>query len=117
MTYFELAFSAQVLKVQQLCSSFSGYQEQVGAVYGGIKLAKSVAANPPQISTWYLGHAEIEYIDSGAKLQSNNSVDEVAISKSGLNYSIVKAFDDFENRLVLIYTGPSQRCRDVLLVC
>ena len=108
--------------MQQLCSSFYGYQEQVGAVYGGIKLATSHAANPPQISTWYLGHAEIDALtmtcnDAGAKLQLNDSTDEVAISKSGINYSIARAFDDFENRLVLIHTGPSQRCKDILLVC
>ena len=110
----------QVLNVEQLMTTGGGWQDQVGAVYGGVKLGHSGATLPLRVYTDYIGQASASASPSASSSSGDatmsNTPAEFRMPKAQLSPAQAASLADFDRRLVLIYTGKTRLARNLLQV-
>ena len=93
-----------------------GWQDQVGAIYGGIKVGRSGSTLPLQVTTSFMGHSEKEQGGAGSLAKETALESESRTDRSSLNKVQRDALRSFNDRLFLIYTGKTRLARNLLQV-
>lgn len=119
----QIALLSQVLNVEQVMTTGGGWQDQVGAVYGGVKRGRSGATLPLRVYIDYVGQASASAsasqcagdADADAS-RTPTTTNEIRLSKAQLSPAQAASLADFDERLVLIYTGKTRLARNLLQV-
>lgn len=110
-----------MLNVEQLMTTGGGWQDQVGAVYGGVKRGRSGATLPLRVYIDYVGQASASASASQCAGDADASrtpttTNEIRLSRAQLSPAQAASLADFDERLVLIYTGKTRLARNLLQV-
>ena len=99
----------QMLNVEQMVTSCGGFQDPMGGVFGGVKIGRVPPCLPLFVAMDYFGH-------SGDPSCPSQPPCSVRIGRVSLSDEHVRTLKEFEERLVLIYTGKTRLSRNLVQV-
>ena len=104
-----LTMYTQMLNVEQMVTSCGGFQDPMGGVFGGVKIGRVPPSLPLFVAMDYFGH-------SGEPSRASQPPCSVRIGRASLSEEHVRTLKEFEERLVLIYTGKTRLSRNLVQV-
>lgn len=99
----------QILNVEQMVTSCGGFQDPMGAVFGGVNIGRVSPSFPLTVTIDYLGHA-------GKPSRATHLPNRLLISRSQLSEEHKHILKEFEDRLVLVYSGKTRLSRNLIQV-
>ena len=99
----------QMLNVEQMVTSCGGFQDPMGGVFGGVKIGRVPPCLPLFVAMDYFGH-------SGDPSCPSQPPCSVRIGHASLSEDHVRTLKEFEECLVLIYTGKTRLSRNLVQV-